>query len=73
MQTQTGDPPEFTDEQLHEALRRVGDEARQAAFAAGLSVMVVKGGRLVLLKADGQEEVIGPVPSDFTAKASKLP
>jgi hypothetical protein len=49
---------EFTEEQLRAALRRVGREARRAAFAAGRPVIILKGTSLVALHADGTEEVI---------------
>jgi hypothetical protein len=52
------DGREFTDEQLRAALRRVGEEARREAFAAGLPVYILKGKSLVALHADGTEEVI---------------
>jgi hypothetical protein len=52
------DTPEFTDEQLQAALRDVGAEARQAAFAAGKAVIYVKGQTIVALHPDGTEEVV---------------
>jgi hypothetical protein len=52
------DESEFTDEQLRAALRGVGRDARQAAFAAGRPVFIVKGTALVALHADGTEEII---------------
>jgi hypothetical protein len=55
---------EFTDEQLRAALKRVGRDAREAAFAAGRPVVVIKDGSLVALYGDGTEEVIGPVRSE---------
>ena len=63
------DGQEFTDEQLRAALRRVGREARQAAFAAGYPVIVVKGRALVALHPDGREEIIEPLlPEAETAR-----
>ncbi len=53
-----GDEPEFTDEQLRAAIKRVGEDARQAAFAAGRPVFIIKGRSLVALHADGTEEII---------------
>jgi hypothetical protein len=53
-----GDTLEFTDEQLRAALRRVGRDARQAAFAAGKAVVYVKDGAIVALYPDGTEEVV---------------
>ena len=49
---------EFTEEQLRAALRRVGEEARREAFAAGRPVIILKGTALIALHADGTEEVI---------------
>jgi hypothetical protein len=58
MQEHNGDMPEFTDEQLRAALKRVGRDARQAAFAAGRPVFVVKGNAIVALHPDGTEEIV---------------
>jgi hypothetical protein len=55
------DLPEFTDEQLRAALKRVGRDARQEAFAAGQPVFFVKGASIVALHPDGREEVIEPL------------
>ncbi|HTU20628.1 MAG TPA: hypothetical protein VMG10_21385 [Gemmataceae bacterium] len=55
------DGQEFTDEQLRAALRRVGQEARQTAFAAGYPVIVIKGMALVALYPDGREEILEPL------------
>jgi hypothetical protein len=52
------DTPEFTDEQLREALRRVGQDARRGAFAAGQPVFVIKGTAIVALYPDGTEEIV---------------
>jgi hypothetical protein len=52
------DLPEFTDEELLAALRRVGDTARATAFAAGRPIIVIKGSAIMALHADGTEEVI---------------
>jgi len=41
MQTDGSDVLEFTDEQLCAALKQVGSESRQAAFAAGTPVLIV--------------------------------
>jgi hypothetical protein len=41
------DPPEFTDEQMREALRRMGEQARTQAFDAGLAVTIVRNGRVI--------------------------
>ncbi|HEY7425130.1 MAG TPA: hypothetical protein VH682_12945 [Gemmataceae bacterium] len=58
MQKNPGDAPEFTDEQLRAALKRMGRDARQATFAAGRPVMVVKGASIVALHSDGREEIV---------------
>jgi len=55
------DDREFTDEQLRAALRRAGREARQAAFAAGHPVFVIKGMAIVALYPDGREEILEPL------------
>jgi hypothetical protein len=52
---------EFTEEQLRAALKLVGREARQQAFAKGRPVFFVKNGSLIALHPDGTEEVIRPV------------
>jgi hypothetical protein len=52
------EPPEFTDEQLRAALKRMGREARQLAFAAGRPIIILKGRSIVALHADGREEVL---------------
>ncbi len=61
MQENNGDMPEFTDEQLRAALKRVGRDARQAAFAAGRPIVVVKDNAIVALHPDGREEIIKPL------------
>ena len=58
------DGPEFSDEQLRAVLKRVGQDARQRAFAAGRPVFIVKGTSLVALHADGTEEIIECLGSD---------
>jgi hypothetical protein len=58
MPEDNGDGLEFSDEQLRAVLKRVGQDARQKAFAAGRPVFIVKGTSLVALHADGTEEVI---------------
>jgi hypothetical protein len=52
------DDREFTDEQLLAALKRVGEDARAEAFAAGLPVYVLKGNAVVALHSDGKEEIV---------------
>ena len=54
------DDKEFTDEQLRDALRRVGSEARRAAFAAGRPVVQLKDGKVVWIYPDGTERVAEP-------------
>lgn len=58
--------PEFTDEQLRAVLKRVGSDARQAAFAAGRPIMIAKKSHLVLIYPDGAEEIVAPLPSQET-------
>ena len=58
MQEDGLDTPELTDDQLRAALRRMGRDARQAAFAAGRAVPVLKDGVIVALHADGTEEIV---------------
>jgi len=55
------DAPEFTDEQLRDALKRVGSAAREAAFSAGRPILIVREGQLVEQHADGTERLLGPV------------
>ena len=55
------DDREFTDEQLRAALRRMGREARQEAFAAGHPVFVIKDMAIVALYPDGREEILEPL------------
>jgi len=52
------DPPEFTEEELENALRRVGEEARRKAFAAGLPITVQENSHLVRIWSDGRREVV---------------
>ncbi len=49
---------EFTDEQLRAALKRMGDKACQATFAAGRPVVVFRHGALVALYPDGTEKIL---------------
>ena len=58
---------EFTEEQLRAALKRVGSDARQQAFAAGRPVFFVKNGVLIALYSDGSEQVIKPVHNGIGA------
>jgi hypothetical protein len=58
MQENGRDGVEFSDEQLRAALKRVGKDARQAAFAAGRPVVVVKNSLLVALFPDGTEQIL---------------
>jgi hypothetical protein len=46
---------------METALHQMGQRARQEAFAAGLSVLVVRSGRMVKLIPDGREEDLGPL------------
>lgn len=58
MQKNDNDGLEFTDDQLGAALRRMGRDARRAAFSAGQPVIIVKDSSLVALYPDGSEEII---------------
>jgi hypothetical protein len=59
--TNDDDPLEFTYEELHAACRDVGATARREAFAHGLTVMVARKDRLILVYPDGHEEDAGAV------------
>src|SRR5262249_48001617 len=52
------DEPEFTDEQLRAALKRVGEDARRAAFAGGQPIFIVRDSSLIAVYEDGTERVI---------------
>jgi hypothetical protein len=54
----SSDDPEFTTEELRAALKRVGQTAREEAFAAGLPVYVLRGTTIVARHADGSETVV---------------
>lgn len=58
MQNNDDDDLEFTDEQLRAALKRIGRDVRQAAFAAGQPIIFAKGSSIVALYSDGREEII---------------
>jgi hypothetical protein len=62
---------EFTDEQLRAALKRVGRDARQQAFAGGRPIFFVKNGSLIALHPDGTEQVIKPAPAGARAKSQE--
>jgi hypothetical protein len=64
MPEEIDDGREFTDEQLRAALKRVGEDARREAFAAGLPVYILKDGAIVALHADGTEEVLEQLDLD---------
>lgn len=61
MKTDNIDAPEFTDEQLRTALKRIGRDARQAAFAVGRPILIIRDAQLIEMHADGTERVVGPV------------
>jgi hypothetical protein len=61
MQETVDDPPEFTDEQMRKALKDIGETVRREAFAAGLPVSFIRDGKIVLLYADGHEEIVEDV------------
>lgn len=71
MNPNSTDVPEFTDEQLREALKRVGSDARQAAFAAGRPILIVREGQLVEQHADGTERYLGPAQAPPAADANQ--
>lgn len=52
------DPREFTDEQMHAALRRMGEEARAKAFAIGRPIMIARDGKLFLHFSNGEEKEV---------------
>lgn len=62
MRENSNDGSEFTEEQLRAALKRVGRDARQAAYKVGRPVVIVKGASLVELHPDGTERIIEPLP-----------
>jgi hypothetical protein len=65
------DAPEFSDEELRAALKRVGRDARQAAFAAGQPVFIMKDGALVALYPDGTEKVLESLTQATTTAAER--
>lgn len=71
MQANNGDSPEFTDEQLRAALKGVGRDARQMAFAAGQPVFILKGDAIVALYADGREEIIESIHDSTEAAPAR--
>jgi hypothetical protein len=58
MRNNDTDGLEFTDEQLRAALKRMGRDARKAAFTAGRPVVVIKDRSIVAIYADGSEEIL---------------
>ena len=70
MTDDTDEDLEFTPEALRAALKRVGEDARREAFAAGRAIMVAEDGQLVLLHPDGTRELLGPLPRSVPAKKS---
>lgn len=65
------DEREFTDEELHEALHRIGREVRQEAFAAGRPVVFLKDGAIVAVHPDGREEVLERLHQESNPDARK--
>jgi hypothetical protein len=57
-QIENCDEPEFSDSQLRDALKRVGRDARQATFKTGMSIVVLKGQKLVRVYEDGREVAV---------------
>ena len=64
------EPREFTDQQLHAALKRVGEQAKKQAFSAGKPIVVLRGTQLVWIYPDGREVTSpvspGPPPQDHS-------
>jgi hypothetical protein len=58
------DAPVFTDDQLRALLRRVGQDAHDAAFKAGQSVIVLQGASLVAIHPDGTRRVVENLPPE---------
>ena len=50
---------------IEQALHQMGQRAREEAFAAGLTVLVMRSGRLVKLYPDGLEEDLGTLPQSL--------
>ncbi len=48
----------FTDEQLRAALKRMGRDAREATFAAGRPVVVIRDRSIIAVFADGSEVLL---------------
>lgn len=46
---------------LERSLHQMGKRAREEAFAAGLTVLVMRAGRLIKLYPDGREEDVGAI------------
>jgi hypothetical protein len=61
------DLPEFTDQQLRDALQRVGTEARHASFDAGQPIVFLKDNVLIALYRDGREVVLKSVQNGIDA------
>lgn len=61
------DDREFTDEQLRAVLKRVGEEARRQAFAAGQPIVVFRKGVMLRLYADGRQEVVADLDTNKNA------
>lgn len=55
MSTDAGEQSEFTDAELKEALKRVGEDARHAAFQSGHPIAFLKDGKLFQAFPDGRE------------------
>ena len=59
--SETVEAPEFSDEQLRDALKRVGTEAQRISFVAGRPIVYLKGKYLIALHQNGTEQVLKPV------------
>jgi hypothetical protein len=58
--SEVNEQAEFSDTQLRAALKRVGEDARSAAFKAGRPVTAFKGQQLIQVFPDGHEVTIDP-------------
>ena len=64
--------PEFTDQELRDALKRVGSDEHRALFNAGQPIVFLQGQNLIARYKDGREVVLKRV-DHATEPASSLP
>lgn len=62
------DKPEFSDDELRAALKRMGTEVRRATKAAHRPIIVFKNGTIVAIDAKGKETIIEPLPSTHASQ-----